>query len=229
MKQIVLVCSGSTDASAEHRLVGWQDVRLNEQGRREEYHAGEILKAHGYTFDLAYTSVLTRGIESLWQVLTAMDLHWLKVNKNWRLNGRYYGKLENMTHQEIAEHYGDEELNRWMSDYTAYVPKVPLDDPRHPSHDPRYGDLIAEELPQGENLIETFSRVFPHWDNKIKPMLAIGRSILVVAHHNSMRALMSMIEDAPIEEIIARPVLRGIPVVYTLDEELRFSSRTELS
>lgn len=229
MKQIVLVCSGSTDASAQHRLAGWQDVPLNEQGRQEEYHAGEVLKEHGYTFDLAYTSVLKRGIESLWQVLTAMDLHWLKVNKNWRLNGRYYGKLENMTQQEIAERYGDEELKRWMSDYAAYVPKLSFDDPRHPCHDPRYGDLIPEELPQGENLIETFSRVFPHWDNKIKPMLAIGRSILVVAHHNSTRALMSMIEDAPIEEIIERPVQRGVPLVYTLDDEMRFVSRTELS
>ena len=228
MKEIVLVCSGSTEESSKKRLVGWQDVRLSQTGLEEEYRAGAILKKHGYTFDLAFTSVLTRGIQSLWQILDAMDLHWVKVNKNWRLNGRFYGQLEGMSYQEIAETYGEDQLERWMNDYTAFVPKVEIDDPRHPSHDPRYGDLIPEEIPQGENLVETFSRVFPHWDNKIKPMIAIDRKVLVVAHHNSIRALMSMMEDTSIEEITNRPIIRGIPLVYRLDDELNVLSRAEL-
>ncbi len=228
MKEIVLVCSGTTEESSDKKLVGWQDVRLSKTGLEEEYRAGRILRNNGYTFDLAFTSVLTRGIQSLWQILDAMDLHWLKVNKNWRLNGRYYGQLEGMSYQQIAEVYGAEKLELWMNDYKAFVPTVEIDDPRHPSHDPRYGDLIPEEIPQGENLVETFSRVFPHWDNKIKPMIAIDRKVLVVGHHNSIRALMSMMEDTNIEEIISRPIIRGIPMVYRLDDELNFLSRAEL-
>lgn len=228
MKEIVLVCSGSTEESSKNKLVGWQDVRLSKAGLEEEYKAGIILKKNKYTFDLAFTSVLTRGVQSLWQILDAMDLHWVKTNKNWRLNGRYYGQLEGMNYQQIAEMYGEDKLKHWMNDYKAFVPMVELDDVRHPSNDPRYGDLIPEEIPQGENLIETFSRVFPHWDNKIKPMIAIDRKILVVGHHNSIRALMSMMEDAPVEEIINRPIIRGIPMVYRLDDDLNFISRSEL-
>ncbi len=228
MNEIVLVCSGSTDETNENRLVGWKDIPLSLQGIAESREAGKLLREGGYVFDLAFTSVLTRGIQSLWYILDEMNLHWLKVNKNWRLNGRYYGQLEGMSESQIIEVYGAEQWKRWMNDYKAFVPKVEIEDPQHPSHDQRYYDLIPEELPQGENLVETFSRVFPHWENKIKPMVAIDRKVLVVGHHNSIRALMSMMENLPIEAVVEREITRGVPMIYTLNDDLTFLSSRKL-
>ncbi len=229
MKEIVIVCSGSAANPGEDRLIGWQDRDLSEEGLGLAREAADALIREGYTFDMAFTSVLRRAIQTLWEILARMELHWIKENKNWRLNGRYYGKLEGMTHEEIARAYGTENLTAWLSDYRALVPCVALDDPEHPSHDPRYWGLIPDEIPCGENLVETFSRVFPYWENKIAPAVEIGRKVLVVSHYNSTRALISMIEGIPIEEIVQHPVRRGVPVVYQLDGEMRFGSRKELS
>lgn len=228
MKEIVIVCSGSAARPGEDRLIGWQDRDLSEEGYLLARKAAEALLREGYTFDVAFTSVLRRAIQTLWEILARMDLYWIKENKNWRLNGRYYGKLEGMTHQEVVRAYGTEKFESWMRDYRAFVPCVPLEDPAHPSHDPRYWDLIPEEIPCGENLVETFSRVFPHWENKIAPAVEFGRKVLIVSHYNSTRALMSMIEGIPIEQIVQHPVRRGVPVVYRLHEDLRFESRKEL-
>lgn len=228
MKEIVLICSGSTEASVKDKMIGWQDAKLSKEGLEKAYQAGLLLKKHGYIFDLAYTSVLTRGIQTLWQVMQGLDLYWVKVNKNWRLNARYYGQLEGLSYDEVIEAYGQEKFDRWINDYQAFVPLTSLDDPGHPSKDLRYQDLIAEELPVGENLQETFSRVYPHWDNKIKPMVTINRRVLVVAHHNSIRALMSMIEDVAIQEVVERSIPRCEPIIYRLDEDMKFIDKRNL-
>lgn len=222
MKEMILVCSGTTDVSNQEKIVGWKDVKLSDKGRKDALQAGRLLKEAGYSFDLAYTSVLTRGIQTLWGVMEGLDLYWLKVNKNWRLNGRYYGKLEGLSYQEIIDQYGQEKFDRWMQDYLAFVPMVDYDDPTHPSHDPRYRDLIAEELPVGENLQETASRVYPHWDHKIRPMVAINRRVLVVAHHSSIRALMAMAEGLSIDDLVDRPITRARPLVYRFDDHMNF-------
>lgn len=220
MIQLVVVCSGSTEEAKKETVVGWRDLPLSDEGRQEARQAGRILRAHGLTFDLSYTSVLKRAIETLWEILRETDLQWVKVNKSWRLNGRHYGMLEGMSFDEIAGQFGEQKLHNWLTGYDVQVPRVAEDDPRHPSHDPRYQDLIPEEIPSGETLLETFSRIYPHWDNKIAPMVKIGRRVLIVAHQNSIRGIMTMLEGLTPEDVFDLEIPQGMPIVYTLDDDM---------
>lgn len=228
MRELVIVCSGAAEGSGPDRLIGWQDNPLSEEGIRQARQAGKILRENGYRFDLAYTSILRRGIESLWEILAEMNLFWIKENKSWRLNGRYYGQLEGMSYEEIIRSYGEDQFERWLKSYQEWVPPVQLEDPGHPSHDPRYSDLIPEEMPLGENLLETFSRVYPHWDNKIAPMVRIGRKVLVVGHQNSIRAIMTMVEGLDADQVFDLEISPEYPLVYTLDSKMKFISKEVL-
>ncbi len=220
MIRLVMLRHGESAWNLENRFTGWTDVDLTGQGIREAHEAGRLLKEGGYTFDLAHTSVLKRAIRTLWIALDEMDLMWIPVTRSWRLNERHYGALQGLNKRETAEKFGMEQVHAWRRSYD--IPPPPLDeaDERFPGRDPRYANLKSEELPRTESLKITLERVLPYWHEAIVPDLRAGKRVLIVAHGNSMRALVKYLDKIPDEVITELNIPTGIPLVYELDDRL---------
>lgn len=221
MYKLVLLRHGESTWNKENRFTGWTDVDLSERGREEAKRAGETLKAEGYVFDLAYTSVLKRAIRTLWMTLDELDLMWIPVTKAWQLNERHYGALQGLNKAETAAQFGDEQVLVWRRSYDVPPPVLTEDDPRFPGKDPRYAALTKDELPLTESLKETVARVVPYWHKHIVPDIKAGKRVVIAAHGNSLRALVKYLDDMSEEAIIKLNIPTGVPLVYELDENLK--------
>ncbi len=221
MKQLVLIRHGESQWNLENRFTGWVDVDLTPTGIQQAIKAGESLKAAGYDFDIAYTSVLKRAIRTLWHAQEAMDRLWLPVVHSWRLNERHYGALAGLNKTETAAKYGDEQVHIWRRSYDVRPPLLDPNDPRTSFNDPRYSKLKKEEIPLGECLKDNVARVLPLWEESIAPALRSGKRALIAAHGNSIRSLVKYIDDVSDSDIMEINIPNGIPLVYELDDNLK--------
>lgn len=221
MKKIVLLRHGESIWNQENRFTGWYDVDLAEKGMNEAREAGRLMKAQGFTFDLAYTSVLKRAIRTLWLALDQMDLLWIPVTKSWRLNERHYGALQGLNKAETAAKFGDEQVLVWRRSYDIPPPALEKSDPRYPGQDPRYAGLSEQELPLTECLKDTVARFLPYWHDVIAPQVRAGKQIIITAHGNSLRALVKYLDNIGDQEIVGLNIPTGIPLVYELTDELK--------
>ncbi len=221
MYEIVLVRHGESTWNNENRFTGWTDVPLSDKGISEAISAGRLLKADGYVFDKAYTSVLKRAIKTLWIVLEEMDLMWIPVEHSWRLNERHYGALQGLNKAETAAQYGDEQVKIWRRSYNTRPPLLEKTDERYPGSDPRYAGLSEAEIPVGECLADTVARAVPYWETVIAPDIKAGKRLIIAAHGNSIRALVKYLDDISEEEILELNIPTGIPLVYALDKSLK--------
>ena len=224
--KLVMCRHGESDWNLKNLFTGWTDVDLTEKGIEEARQAGRLLDDLGYSFDIAYTSVLKRAIRSLWLILDEMDLMWIPVIRDWRLNERHYGALQGLNKAETAEKYGDEQVHIWRRSYDIPPPELDTDDERHPSHDPRYAGIA--NLPATESLALTLDRVLPCWNERIAPDLKAGKDVLIAAHGNSLRALVKMLDEISDEEITGFNIPTGVPLAYELDDDLKPKSRAFL-
>ena len=220
MHKVVLLRHGESVWNRENRFTGWTDVGLTEQGIEEAKEAARLLSDGGYAFDVAYASVLSRAIKTLWVVLENMDLMWIPVHNSWRLNERHYGALQGLDKAETAALHGEEQVLIWRRSYSVPPPPLHPGDERLPQTDPRYHDLRPEQLPLTESLQDTVARFLPYWNETIAPAIQAGRRVLIVAHGNSLRALVQHLDDMSQEEVIDLNIPTGIPLVYELDESL---------
>ncbi len=221
MYKLVLIRHGESVWNKENRFTGWKDVDLSEKGLEEAQSAGELLKAEGFEFDLAYTSVLKRAIRTLNIILDEMDTMWLPVIKNWRLNERHYGNLQGLNKAETAAQYGDEQVHIWRRSYDIPPPPMGSSDERNPRHDRRYNDLSDAELPLTECLKDTVARFVPYWETEIAPKVRAGKCLIIAAHGNSLRALVKYLDNIADEEIVKLNIPTGVPLVYELDNDLK--------
>lgn len=221
MYKLVLVRHGQSTWNLENRFTGWTDVDLTDQGCSEALSAGALLRDGGYQFDVAFTSVLRRAIKTLWIILDEMGLEWLPVTRAWQLNERHYGSLQGLNKAEMAEKFGEAQVKIWRRSYDVPPPALELTDERHPRFDRRYADLTPEQLPATESLKITLERVLPYWHSTLAPMIRSGKRLLMVAHGNSIRALVKYLDDVSESEITELNIPTGIPLVYELDEQLK--------
>ena len=221
MKQLVLIRHGESQWNLENRFTGWVDVDLTPTGIQQAINAGESLKAAGYDFDIAYTSVLKRAIRTLWHAQEAMDRLWLPVVHSWRLNERHYGALAGLNKAETAAKYGDEQVHIWRRSYDIRPPLLDPNDPRTSFNDPRYSKLKKEEIPLGECLKDNVARVLPLWEESIAPALRSGKRVLIAAHGNSIRSLVKYLDNVSDSDIMEINIPNGIPLVYELDDNLK--------
>ena len=220
MYQLVLIRHGESLWNQENRFTGWTDVPLTKKGLQEASAAGQLLKKEGFTFDLAFTSVLQRAIKTLWVVLEEMELMWIPVTPSWHLNERHYGALQGLNKAETAAQYGEEQVKIWRRSYDTPPPPLSLDDERHPRFDIRYAGLSPAEIPSGECLADTVDRVVPYWEKIIKPQITQGKKIIIAAHGNSLRALVKHLDNISNEDILELNIPTGIPLLYELDDNL---------
>ncbi len=218
---LVLLRHGESTWNRENLFTGWTDVDLSDKGRAEAAEAGRLLKAGGYVFDVAYTSVLKRAIRTLNTALDVLDLLWIPVVKTWKLNERHYGALQGLNKAETAAKYGDAQVKVWRRSYDIPPPPLEPGDERHPSRDPRYTGLSPADLPSTESLKETVARFLPYWLSTIAPDIKSGRRVVIAAHGNSLRALVMYLDDVSEAEITELNIPTGIPLVYELDEQLK--------
>lgn len=221
MYKLVLVRHGQSIWNLENRFTGWTDVGLTEQGVAEAHEAGRLLREDGYTFDVAYTSVLRRAIKTLWIVLEEMGLEWIPVYRAWQLNERHYGALQGLNKAEMAAKFGEGQVHIWRRSYDVPPPVLEMDDERHPRFDPRYAGLKPEEVPATESLKITLERVLPYWHSTLAPAIKSGQRVLVAAHGNSLRAMVKYLDNISEEEIPGLNIPTGVPLVYELDADLR--------
>lgn len=229
MLKLILLRHGESLWNRENRFTGWTDVDLSETGRLEAIKAGHLLRNHGVVFDTAYVSVLKRAIRTLWLVQEAMDQIWMPVIKDWRLNERHYGALQGLNKAEMAEHYGAEQVHKWRRSYDTRPPALSLSDPRHPRFDQRYRKISVERLPACESLADTLVRVLELWHAAILPDLQVGKTLLIAAHGNSLRALVKHLDHIADADIVDLNIPTGIPLVYEFDDELQVLARYYLS
>jgi 2,3-bisphosphoglycerate-dependent phosphoglycerate mutase len=221
MLRLVLLRHGESTWNKENRFTGWTDVDLSDKGRDEAREAGRLMSAEKYEFDVAYTSVLKRAIRTLWIALDELDMMWIPVYRSWRLNERHYGGLQGLNKAETAAKYGDDQVKIWRRSYDTPPPPLTYEDPRHPSHDRRYADLKRAEIPLTESLKDTVARFLPYWHEVIAPDIKAGKRVLIVAHGNSLRALVKYLENIPDDKIVELNIPTGIPLVYSLNEDLK--------
>lgn len=221
MTKLVLIRHGESTWNKENRFTGWTDVELSDKGRQEALEGGQVLKAEGYTFDVAYTSMLRRAIHTLWTVLDQMELVWIPVYRSWRLNERHYGALQGLNKAETAAKFGEAQVKIWRRSYDIPPPALTTDDERYPGHDPRYRGLTAEELPLTECLKDTVARFLPLWHETIAPAIQGGQKVLIAAHGNSLRALVKYLDNIPEKDIVELNIPTGMPLVYELDDDLK--------
>ena len=218
---LTLVRHGQSTWNLENRFTGWTDVGLSAQGEQEALTGGRLLRDRGFTFDIAYTSVLKRAIKTLWLIMETMELEWIPVIRTWQLNERHYGALQGLNKSETAAKYGEEQVQIWRRSYAVRPPALEPDDPRHPRFDRRYAHLAADTLPACECLADTVARMLPYWHNDITPAIKAGQRVLVVAHGNSLRALVKYLDNIPESEIVELNIPTGMPLVYELDAQLK--------
>ena len=221
MYKLVLIRHGESTWNLENRFTGWTDVDLTPTGINQAKAAGQVLKAEGYEFDLAYTSVLKRAIHTLWYALDAMDCTWLPVMKSWRLNERHYGGLQGLNKAETANKYGDEQVLVWRRSYDTPPPALDASDERCERSDRRYARLNPTDIPLTECLKDTVARVMPFWNESMAPAIKAGKRIVVAAHGNSIRALVKYLDNISDDDIVGLNIPNGVPLVYELDADLR--------
>ena len=221
MHQLVLIRHGQSTWNLENRFTGWTDVDLTPTGVEQARAAGRLLKAEGYEFDRAWTSVLKRAIWTLWHALDQMDRTWLPVRNDWRLNERHYGALQGLNKAETAREFGEAQVLAWRRSYDVPPPALKEGDPRSERSDPRYARLAANDIPLTECLKDTVARVLPFWHGTLAPAISRGERLLVSAHGNSMRALVKYLDDISDDDIVGLNIPNGIPLVYELDGSLR--------
>ncbi len=219
--KLVLLRHGESLWNKENRFTGWTDVDLSEKGKQEAEKSGEVLKKEGYTFDIAFTSVLKRAIRTLWLAMDKMDLMWIPVERSWRLNEKHYGILQGLNKKEMAQKYGDDQVLLWRRSYDVRPPALEENDKRHPTHEAKYASLKKSDLPATESLKDTVTRFMPYWHERIFPDLKSGKKILIAAHGNSLRALVKHLDNIPDAEISKLNIPTGIPLVYEFDEKFR--------
>lgn len=219
--QLVLLRHGESEWNKLNLFTGWRDVPLSEQGEREAREAGRIMQAGGLTFDVVFTSLLSRAIKTMWLALEPMDLLWLPTHKHWRLNERHYGALQGSNKAEAVLEFGAAQVKEWRRSYAIPPPPVAMDSPDYPGADPRYADVPQNDLPRSESLKDVLARVLPYWDDAIGPQLRGGKRVLIVAHGNSLRALMKHLEDISDEAIVDVNLPTGIPRVYRLNAQCK--------
>lgn len=219
--KVVFLRHGQSQWNLENRFTGWTDVPLSEKGIAEARAAGRLLKQEGFEFDKAYTSVLQRAIKTLWLVLEEMDEIWIPVIRDWHLNERHYGALQGFNKAEMAAKVGEAQVKVWRRSYDVPPPALEADDPRYPGKERRYASLKVTELPLTECLKDTVARVLPYWDNVICPDIRAGKRLIVVAHGNSLRALVKQLDNVSDEDIIGLNIPTGVPLLYELDENMR--------
>jgi 2,3-bisphosphoglycerate-dependent phosphoglycerate mutase len=221
MYKVVLIRHGESIWNKENLFTGWTDVDLSEKGREEAARAGQALKDEGFSFDIAYTSVLKRAIRTLWIALDEMDLLWVPVERDWRLNERHYGALQGLNKAETAAKYGEDQVKIWRRSYDIPPPALEETDPRYPGKDRRYQNLTKQQLPLTECLKDTVDRVLPFWHDVIAPSIRSGKQVLIAAHGNSLRALVKYLEHIPDDKIVDLNIPTGVPMVQELDENLK--------
>ncbi len=221
MYKVVLLRHGESIWNKENLFTGWTDVDLSEKGREEAKQAGVMMKKEGYSFDLAFTSVLKRAIRTLWIALDEMDLMWIPVERDWRLNERHYGALQGLNKAETAAKYGEDQVKIWRRSYDIRPPALDEADPRFPGKDPRYHNLSKEQLPLSECLKDTVDRFLPCWHELIAPSIRSGKQVLIAAHGNSLRALVKYLENVPEQQIVDLNIPTGVPLVEELDDDLK--------
>ncbi|MDD2712776.1 MAG: 2,3-diphosphoglycerate-dependent phosphoglycerate mutase [Simplicispira sp.] len=221
MHKLVLIRHGESTWNLENRFTGWTDVDLTPTGISQAMSAGKLLKAEGYAFDLAYTSVLKRAIHTLWYALDEMDCTWLPVQKSWRLNERHYGALQGLNKAETAKKYGDEQVLVWRRSYDTPPPALEASDARCERTDRRYAALAPQDVPLTECLKDTVARVMPFWNDTLAPAIQSGQRVVVAAHGNSIRALVKYLDNISDDEIVGVNIPNGIPLVYELDADLK--------
>jgi 2,3-bisphosphoglycerate-dependent phosphoglycerate mutase len=220
MYKVVLLRHGESEWNQKNLYSGWTDVDLSEKGIQEAHNAGKLLREGGYTFDIAFTSVLKRAIRTLWITLDEMDLMWIPVVNSWRLNERHYGALQGLNKAQTAEEFGEAQVKVWRRSYDIQPPALKKEDPRYPGHDPRYKNLTEAELPLTECLKDTVNRFLPYWEKTIVPEIKKGKKVIIAAHGNSLRALVKYLDHVSDEEIVELNIPTGVPLVYELDENL---------
>ena len=221
MHKLVLLRHGESTWNKENRFTGWTDVDLSEKGIEEAGKAADALKKDGFTFDIAYTSVLKRAIRTLWIVLDKMDLMWIPVLRSWRLNERHYGALQGLNKGEMASKYGEEQILIWRRSYDIRPPALEKSDKRYPGIDPRYKDLDPKDVPLTECLKDTVNRFLPYWHQTIEPTVTSGKKVLISAHGNSLRALVKYLDNVSDSDIVQLNIPTGIPLVYELDKDMK--------
>jgi 2,3-bisphosphoglycerate-dependent phosphoglycerate mutase len=221
MYKLVLVRHGQSAWNLENRFTGWTDVGLTDLGKAEAHEAGKLLREGGYVFEVAYTSVLRRAVQTLWAILEEMNLEWIPVINAWQLNERHYGNLQGLNKSEMAEKFGEAQVKVWRRSYDVPPPPLELDDGRHPRFDPRYASLTPDELPATESLKITLERVLPYWHSTLVPVIKSRKRVIVVAHGNSLRAMVKYLDNISDAEITELNIPTGLPLVYELDEELK--------
>ncbi len=221
MYKVVLLRHGESIWNKENLFTGWTDVDLSDKGKEEATQAGRMLEEQGYGFDVAFTSVLKRAIRTLWITLDQMDLMWIPVARDWRLNERHYGALQGLNKAETAAKYGDDQVKIWRRSYDIRPPALDEADPRYPGRDPRYRNLSKEQLPLSECLKDTVDRFLPCWHELIAPSIRSGKQVLIAAHGNSLRALVKYLEDVPEQQIVDLNIPTGVPLVEELDDNLK--------
>lgn len=221
IKKLVLVRHGESIWNQENRFTGWTDVDLTEKGKQEAIDAGLLLKSLGFQFDIAYSSVLKRAIHTLWSILDGVEQSWLPVEKSWRLNERHYGALQGLNKAETAQKYGEDQVKLWRRGFAITPPALSIDDLRYPGKDPRYAKLTQAQCPLTESLALTIDRVLPYWYDVIHPKIMKDEKVLIVAHGNSLRALVKHLDHLTDDEIIDVNIPTGIPLVYEFDDEMK--------
>jgi 2,3-bisphosphoglycerate-dependent phosphoglycerate mutase len=221
MTKVVLLRHGESIWNKENLFTGWTDVDLSELGRQEAKRAGELLKAEGFCFDNAFTSVLKRAVRTLWIALDKLDLMWIPVEHSWRLNERHYGALQGLNKAETAAKFGDDQVLIWRRSYDVAPPALEEGDPRYPGGDPRYHQLSMAELPTTECLKDTVARFLPYWHTAIAPVIRSGKRVIIAAHGNSLRSLVKYLDNVSDQDIVGLNIPTGVPLVYELDAELR--------
>lgn len=221
MKKIVLLRHGESTWNKENRFTGWTDVDLTPQGILEAQQAGQLLRDHGFSFDIAYTSVLKRAIRTLWIVLDEMNQMWIPIEHSWRLNERHYGALQGLNKAETAAQYGDEQVLIWRRSYDISPPALSTDDERFAGNDPRYKNMKPSDIPLTECLKDTVARFLPYWNTTIAPQIESGKNIIIAAHGNSLRALVKYLDNISDEAILNCNIPTGIPLIYELDDNLK--------
>jgi 2,3-bisphosphoglycerate-dependent phosphoglycerate mutase len=221
MHKLVLLRHGESTWNRENRFTGWTDVDLSDKGVEEAKLAGQVLKKEGFTFGLAFTSVLKRAIRTLWITLDQMDLMWIPEIKSWRLNERHYGALQGLNKAETAAKFGEEQILIWRRSYDIRPPELKKSDPRYPGNDPRYQNLSESEKPLTECLRDTVDRFLPYWHQTISPEILSGKKVIIAAHGNSLRALVKYLDQIPNDKIVGLNIPTGMPLVYELDDNLK--------
>jgi len=228
MSNLVLLRHGQSRWNRECRFTGWNDIDLSEDGILEARNAGKLLRESGYSFDVAYTSVLKRAIRTLWIVLDEMNLMWIPVCRSWRLNEMHLGALEGFNRAELIAEYGAEQVQEWCRSYNARPPALMETDPRHPRHDSRYAHLKMDESPFSESLKDALDRFLPLWEMRITSDLKAGKDVFISAHSNILRALVKHIDCVPNGDMVTIDIPNGTPLVYEMDENLRALERFSL-